>query len=395
MADRMAMNNMSDHADFARSPEDELSNSVAMVDPPEIPVAPSQMSADFIAADAHNDSDRILSGLSVILWREHIDQLEAERLADLAGNRIIVLVPRGPAGISYAAILSLFLALLFEALLAGLFVFILLWQAAHHQGSRGGALAIAGDRATAAGGIIQPVGIHSRTSARVTANWKPQPFPRPPTLQSNLSNPSARANSNLLNPSRNSVPTEHLIGLPGPGPVWTGPVLATVAVHIPRVSHAQPPVRPALPHVRSRGPKPSLTDHTRSRNGVDPDEGFGGTVSILKHGYAPSTGDNGPGQGRGRGLSAFNDPQPQVLNHPDPVMPLKYELDPPPHSPVLRVTVLPNGHAGTIRVIHSSSVKSVDQACVDAVRLWTFFPAIKDGKKVLSHFTVKFPLHGY
>ncbi len=395
MADRMAMNNMSDHADFARPPEDELSGSVAMADPLDTPAAAPQNSADFIAADASDASDQVLSGLSAILWRQHIDSQDAERLADLSGNRIIVLVPRGPAGISYAALLSLFLALLFEALLAGLFIFILLWQAAHHQGSRGGAMAIAGDRATAAGGIIQPAGINSRTIAHVTANWKPQPFPRPPTLQSKQFNAPAVANANLLNPSRNSVPTEHLIGLPGPGPVLTGPVPAAVAAHLPRVSPVGPSAQPPSPPVRSRGPKPSLADNTRSRNGVDPNEGFGDPVSLLKGEHFSHDGFNGLGQGRGRGLSAFNDPRAHVLKHPNPIIPLKYQLEPPPHSPVLRVTVLPNGRAGTIRVIHSSGVKAVDQSCVDAVRLWKFFPAIEDGKKVVSHFTVKFPVHGY
>ncbi len=389
------MSNLSDHADFASAPKNELSGSVAVYDLPKIPTAAPENSADFIAADAHDASDRVLSGLSAILWREHIDPRDAEKLADLAGNRIIVLVPRGPAGISYAALLSLFLALLFEALLAGLFVFILLWQAAHHQGSRGGALAIAGDQATAAGGIIQSASANGRKSTRVNANWKLQPFPQPPVLEPNKSNASALADANLLNPSRNSVPAEHLIGLRGPGPVWTGQIPAAVAAHIPHASPVLPVQVPALPTVRSRGPKPTLADHTRSRNGVDPNEGFGSPFSLLKPGYSPSTGDDGAGQGRGRGLSAFNDPQPQVLKHPDPVIPLKYQLQPPPHSPVLRITVLPNGRAGAIRVIHSSGVKAVDQACADAVGLWTFFPAIKDGKKVVSHFTVKFPVHGY
>ncbi len=389
------MNNLSDHADCARYPENELSGSVAEYDPPETPTAALDESADFIATDAYDASDRVLSGLSAILWREHIDSEDAEKLADLAGNRIIVLVPRGPAGISYAAMLSLFLAMLFEALLAALFVFILLWQAAHHPGGRGGTLAIAGDQATAAGGIIQPPGAHSRKSARLTTHWKSSPFPRPPVLQANQPDASALADANMLNPSRNSVPAEHLIGIPGPGPIWTGQIPPEVAAHILRASPVQPPKGPAFPTVRSRGPKPTLSDNTRSRNGVDPNEGYGSPFSLLKPGLSPSTGDSGQGQGRDRGLSAFNDPQAQVLKHPDPDFPLKYQLEPPPHSPVLRIAVLPNGRAGTIQVIHSSGVKAVDQACVDAVRLWTFFPAIKDGKKVLSHFTVKFPVHGY
>lgn len=393
------MINIPNHAASATPPENAPSGALALLDQPSV----DQLSGAFdLTTDSITDqpSDNqktlLIPGLSEMVRGEHINPEEADRLADLTANRIIVLVLRGPAGISYATLLSLFLAFFLEGMLAAIFILIMLWQSAHHNGRQGGALMVAGDRATAVGGIMQPTSSTSMTHKTVTANWKSQPIPRPPSLHPNRISPPMVSASSLLNPQRNSRSQDHLIGLSSAGPMWTA---IFPAVKLPKMSHptTTPHIQPAAtPPVRSRGPKPSLAYNTRSRNGIDPNEGFGNPVSLIKgmH-FSNKDGFNGAGVGRGRGLSAFNDPRAHVLRHPSPIIPLKYQLNPPKHSPVLRVTVLPNGRAGTIRVIHSSGVRAVDQACVDALRVWKFFPAIKNGKKVVSEFTIKFPIHGY
>ena len=385
-------------SDYAAShlPVEDVPPASAAVDPPVGPTAESCVPTLPAPPDPmDNSAPNMVARLAALIWRRHIDPEDAEYLADLAGNRIVVLTPRGPAGVSYATLLSILLAIIFDGSVAAILIYgAFFWKPPTHYGSRGGGVMIPADGATAVGGIMQRESTALPRRTTLAAHTWTGTIPRPPQLHAGPTATSALAMANLLRSGKSTVASPQVIGLPSPGTVWSGPPVAVETPIHPRLK-VHTPARTAPPPPRSRGPRPDPAYFKRSRNGIDPNAGFGSPLSLIKGEHFSRSGSEGLSHGRGRGISAFDNPRPQVLQHPDPVIPLKYEFQPPPHSPVLRVTVLPDGRAGNIKVIHSSGAPTVDQACVDAVRGWRFFPAIKDGKKIKSHFTVKFPEHGY
>jgi protein TonB len=50
---------------------------------------------------------------------------------------------------------------------------------------------------------------------------------------------------------------------------------------------------------------------------------------------------------------------------------------------LLRVHVLPDGHADSVEVRQSSGARALDEAALEAVRHWTFVPAMR-GKTALA-----------
>jgi protein TonB len=78
------------------------------------------------------------------------------------------------------------------------------------------------------------------------------------------------------------------------------------------------------------------------------------------------------------------------LNHPAPEYPEAARRAGEEGTVVLEVEVGADGRPGEITISRRSGSRDLDRAAVDAVRGWTFEPAIRDGKPVAS--TVQVPV---
>lgn len=78
------------------------------------------------------------------------------------------------------------------------------------------------------------------------------------------------------------------------------------------------------------------------------------------------------------------------LNHPAPAYPEAAQRSGDSGTVVLQVEVGTDGKPGDITIARRSGSRELDRAAVEAVRGWTFEPAIRDGKPVAS--TVQVPV---
>ena len=332
-----------------------------------------------------------LAALGALAWTSHVTPADARALAELTEHRRIVVLRQGMSGISYSTLASVLLAVLIESSLFAGFYLLAHWVGKHgHTGGRVVRVS-SSDAGTAIGGVqfLSPMVSGRRTKP---ATWLKQPLPLLPGLANRaLWKPNISAPL-LLDP-RNSHPGRQvLIGLNTGANPWSAPT-PTVA---PKIFHAPPQPReihPNIPRPPAAPPRQSSRVHTRSRRGINPNAGFGRPYSLVKGNIrgAYGMGRSGPG----RGPSAGNDPYPEpIRSTPLPLLPLKYQFSPPKKSPVFKITILPDGKAGHITIVRSSNHRSVDQACIDAIRLWKFRPAIRNGKPVVGYITEKFVMHG-
>jgi periplasmic protein TonB len=75
---------------------------------------------------------------------------------------------------------------------------------------------------------------------------------------------------------------------------------------------------------------------------------------------------------------------PDAAINPPPAYPAALQHEGAQGTVILAITVLPDGSAGTVRIVRSSGYPGLDEAARSAVEAWHFLPALRDGKPVSS-----------
>jgi TonB family protein len=295
-----------------------------------------------------------LDGLFTLDRRDHVTVDETQKLAEISDTRRIVVINRGPNGISYSTILDVLLALLVECgFLAG-FYLLSVWVFHGQAGGGGGNLQGVSFEAT--GGIVT-----DQISAAAPA--------------------AALAKQNL-------PPTPHLPNQP----LWQPTISATSLLDPKNPDNSQLPIiGPESNQNPWQAPTPRNAGNALPSRDADPDaDGFGSQPYSFAKG-AESGGIGSSGDDNSRGPSDADISMPNMIAGADPptsFLPLKYQYI--SFSVGVEFIVLANGHVDptSIQVVESSGYPEVDQVYINYIKKAIFRPAIKNGQPIAQPYSM-------
>ncbi|HMD54705.1 MAG TPA: TonB family protein [Phycisphaerae bacterium] len=311
--------------------------------------------------DAANISENELERLSVHTWGNYVTSEEAQQLAQVSDTRRIIVINNRTKGISYSALVDVFLAVVIEFIILAGFYLLSHWVFTGQGG--GGVGDSQGSSYEATGGIVTS----DDSIAPLTADLPAQKTPVTPQLPNHPIWQPAASPTQILNAQNPDNSQQLIIGVKSNQDPWRAPTPQPSIKQTPTVG------------VNTQSARSSSRNTMPSRD-ADPDaSSFGSPYSFAKNaGPGGLGGDSGPG----RGPSDANNPWPTQISTPSP--PLLGIYDAVPVSATLQFTVLANGRVDpkSVSVLQSSGHPEVDRAFEDYIKQIVYSPAIIDGQPV-------------
>lgn len=171
-----------------------------------------------------------------------------------------------------------------------------------------------------------------------------------------------------------------------PGPVLVGPHSAQIAA-APSVAAAQ---GTALVSGTSSIAKVGGPPGGDSMDGDDEP-----TINIMRGRGGQGSGEGqGNGEGIDRGASGANNETPGIIYNPQPDLPILTAMKRPHGRAIFEVTVLADGTAGEIKLVHSCGESTIDAVCKTALARWRFRPAYRAGRAFVTTTNIAFTFGG-